>query len=471
MRSNKFFSIIRIVLFVLVIAIGCTAGFIIPLRPEISESEGRVLTKFPEFSPNAFLSGDYTSGINLWYSDTFPERDRLMAGNALLKSFYGIKTEDFEGKGDKDDIDLEQTFVWIDDPVESGGEDFTAPPSEYESTFDSSNSEALETEPPESSETSGSDETEPPEKEVIDGYYVKGDSAYQLYYFDQALVDRYTKSIVNAALKLDGIANVYDIVVPTSTNLYLSEADISRLGCSDGNDAIEYIYKAIGAYSDQLVGAGRLSKPIVTLDVYPTLAAHKNEYIFFRTDHHWTGLGAYYTSRVFLDTVGRSYPSLDKYKEHRLDGFLGSLYKHTQNANLKNNPDTVYAYEPPNVKNLTVYDDNNNVYLEFPLIDPNVSSSNKYLCFSAGDRVYYEIHNEKIKDGSAILVVKESYGNAFLPMLAESYEYVYAVDYRFWNGDFVGLVKEKNIDTVLFLNVLTATVTNYNIWTMERCID
>ena len=461
MKNKKIFSTIRIALFILVIAVGCVAGFVISLRPTVSESEGRELTAFPEFTLEAFLSGEYTSKINLWYSDTFPARDELMKGNSLLKSLYGIKTEDFGGKGDKDDIDLDRDFIWEDDTPPEDIDTFTEPVTEGIEDFTEDNTSEMPTEK----------ETEPPEKEVIDGYYVNGDTAYQLYYFDQALVDRYTKSVINAALKLDGIAQVYDMVVPTSPCIYLSEADISRLGCTDGNDAISYIYKAIDSYSRQLMESGRLSAPVKTLDVYPTLAKHKEEYIFYRTDHHWTGLGAYYTSHLFLDAVGRNYPSLDKYTEYQIDGFLGTLYKHTQNASLKANPDTVYAYESPTVKKLTVFDRNTEEYIEDVIINPNVKSSNKYLCFSSGDRPYYEIHNETVHDGSAILVIRESYGNAFLPVIADSYEYVYAIDYRFWDEDLVSLVVEKNIDTVLFLNNLAATATNYNIWTMERCIN
>ena len=461
MKNKKIFSTIRIALFILVIAVGCVAGFIISLRPAVSESEGRELTLFPEFTPESFLSGEYTSKINLWYSDTFPARDELMMGNSLLKSLYGIKTEDFGGKGDKDDIDFDRDFIWEDDTPPGDIDTFTESVTEGIEDFTEDNTSEMPTEK----------ETEPPEKEVIDGYYVNGDTAYQLYYFDQALVDRYTKSVINAALKLDGIAHVYDMVVPTSPCIYLSEADISRLGCTDGNDAISYIYKAIDSYSRQLMESGRLSAPVKTLDVYPTLAKHKEEYIFYRTDHHWTGLGAYYTSRLFLDAVGRNYPSLDKYTEYQIDGFLGTLYKHTQNASLKANPDTVYAYESPTVKKLTVFDRNTEEYIEDVIINPNVKSSNKYLCFSSGDRPYYEIHNETVHDGSAILVIRESYGNAFLPVIADSYEYVYAIDYRFWDEDLVSLVLEKNIDTVLFLNNLAATATNYNIWTMERCIN
>ena len=500
MKFKKFFSILRITLFVLIIAVGCVAGFIIPLRPTVSESEGRTLTEFPEFTVESFLSGEYTTKLNLWYSDTFPTREELMSGNAALKSLYGIKTEDFAGKTDKDEIDLDQDFIWEDDTICG---DFTEPLTDTEETeadtlepgetsseqtdesadtsdgSDSSESERFEdstepsedpTEKPETPTSPPEKETEPPEKEVIDGYYVVGNTAHQLYYFNQDYVDRYTKSVMNAALKLDGIAQVYDMVVPTSPCFYLSDADIARLGCSDGNDAIAYIYKAIGAYSSQLQREGRLSSPVKTLDLYPYLARHKNEYIFFRTDHHWTGLGAYYASRFFLDSVGRSYPSLDKYTVHKIDGFLGTLYKNTQNINLKNNPDTVYAYESPTVKKLTVYDRNAQKYIEDLIINTNIKSSNKYLCFSSGDRPYYEIHNETINDGSAILVIRESYGNAFLPMIADSYEYVYAIDYRFWDEDLVSFVRDRNIDTVLFLNNLAATVTNYNIWTMERCV-
>ena len=182
MKNKKIFSTIRIALFILVIAVGCVAGFIISLRPAVSESEGRELTLFPEFTPESFLSGEYTSKINLWYSDTLPARDELMMGNSLLKSLYGIKTEDFGGKGDKDDIDFDRDFIWEDDTPPGDIDTFTESVTEGIEDFTEDNTSEMPTEK----------ETEPPEKEVIDGYYVNGDTAYQLYYFDQALVDRYT---------------------------------------------------------------------------------------------------------------------------------------------------------------------------------------------------------------------------------------------------------------------------------------
>ena len=437
MKQNKLLSYLRIALFILVIAVGCVVGFIIPLRPTISENEGRKLTEFPAFTVESFLSGDYTSKINLWYSDTFPARDALMEGNSILKSAYGVKTEDFKGKGEKDEIDLEQTFVWEEDPTESEGES----------------------------------ETEPVEKEAIDGYYVKGDTAYQLYYFDKDYVDRYTRSVVNAAIKLDGIAQVYDIVVPTSPCIYLSDEEIEYLDCSDGNEAIEYIYKALDAYSDQLIAENKLTTPIKTIDVYPTLYEHKDEYIFFRTDHHWTGLGAYYTSRRFLDEVGRDYPPLSAYKEYQIDGFLGTLYKNTQNANLKKSPDTVYAYESPTVTKFKVLAKNATALKVKPIINPNVTSWNKYVCFINGDMPYSVIHNETINDESAILIIKDSFGNAFSPMLADSYEYVHIIDYRHWSGDLATFVQDNNVDTVLLLINSKAPTSNTSMTNLEKFLN
>ena len=63
-----------------------------------------------------------------------------------------------------------------------------------------------------------------------------------------------------------------------------------------------------------------------------------------------------------------------------------------------------------------------------------------------------EIHNPQITDGSAILLVKESYGNAFAPFLVDHYQDVYIVDYRYYIGNLTSFISERNIKDVLFLN-------------------
>ncbi len=454
MRSNQFakklFEWIRIALFTAVLVGGCVLGFILPLRPAVSESEGRELTKFPAFTVESFLSGEYTSQISLWYADTFPFRETLLNLSGDLKGLYGVGDMVFEGyEGDVDTIGSDNDFVWGEDPPED----------------DPPESDTKPEQDTHSKETDSSEGETGPTSEVIDGYYIEGDTCYELYYYKANLADRYCRVVVKAALELEGVATVYDMVVPTSYCYGLSSERLAELGASDGVAVIERIYSAIDAYCPQ---AG-VENPVVTLPVHDVLDRHRDEYIFFRTDHHWTGKGAYYASRCFLDAVGRAYPPLEAYDTFTYDTFLGSLYRHTQNPNLKNHPDHVEAYLSPTVRELTIFRDG--IYQPRPLIDCEVSATNKYLCFSSGDHEYYEAHNETVTDGSAILIIKESYGNAFIPMLVDSYEYVYAIDYRFWNGDLRAFAQEKGIDTVLFLNNLMATGGDYTVRCLEKLVD
>ena len=442
MKSQDFFFKLQIFLFVALLTVGCVLGFLTFLRPTVSESEGRTLTTFPTFSMKEFLSGNYTSQVSLWYSDSYPGRDTMLDANGNLKSLYGLHNVSFEGGNVEADT------------IDPNG-DFTMPD--------------FTTRPNGGGDTGFEEETSPVDGQVINGFYAEGRTGYELYYFNKDLTDRYINVVTQVAVDLNGLATVYDMVVPAACCYGISAEKTASLGASNGFEGIDYMYSRLAAYSGILQEQGKLTTPIVTLDVGDTLGAHyKDEYIFYRTDHHWTGLGAYYASRFFLDAVGRTYPSLDYYTEVEVGNFLGSLYRHTQSEVLKKYPDTTYAYKTPSVQTITIYKDGE--YREAPLIDENVTSSNKYLCFSGGDVAYYEMHNENITDGSKILIIKESYANAFMPMLVDSYEYVYAVDYRFWRGDLASFVEENGIDTVLFLNYLVCTVDDYSVRCMEKLV-
>jgi len=492
MKLQKITQWFTIVLFSVALICCCVLGFLVFLRPTVSDSEERELTKFPSFSMKTFLSGEYTSQINLWYSDTFPGRDVLLDMNAELKSLYGIQNQSFGGGHvEKDTINPDESFVWDEDdwddfPSDEDTENTTATEIENTDDTDSSTTETVSTETaateqdvestePIDEEDEGYGEAHPENSvaggQKIEGYFIKGDTAYQLYYFKKDWVDRYTRMVTKTAISLNGIATVYDMVIPTPCNYGMTQQQLDKYGASNQSDAIEYMYNALNAYSSQLISSGKLKSPVVPVDIRDTMYKHYDEYIYFRTDHHWTGLGAYYASRCFLDMVSRDYPALEEYNVVTIPDFLGSLYKHTQNTNLKNNPDTVYAYESPTVNDFIYLNKSTGKYVNGLLVknaSQMAKKSNKYLAFTEGDRPYYEIHNPTITDGSAVLVIRESFGNAFLPMLADSYEYVYAVDYRHWTGDLVKLVKEKNIDTVLFLNNIMATADSYTVECMEQ---
>ena len=91
-------------------------------------------------------------------------------------------------------------------------------------------------------------------------------------------------------------------------------------------------------------------------------------------------------------------------------------------------------------------------------------SGAKYSTFAGADEPFSQIDNPNLSDGSSCVVIKESYGNAFVPFLVDHYQHVYIVDYRYfykypkYNNSLVQLVQENNIQDVIFLNNAEAMV-------------
>ncbi|MGI6265442.1 MAG: DHHW family protein, partial [Acutalibacteraceae bacterium] len=89
--------------------------------------------------------------------------------------------------------------------------------------------------------------------------------------------------------------------------------------------------------------------------------------------------------------------------------------------------------------------------------------STKYSVFIGGDNPYSVIQNPALNDGSSCVVVKESYGNAFVPFLVDHYQTVHVVDYRYYEGNLEQLVEGNGITDVIFVNNIMATSTSSRI--------
>ena len=85
------------------------------------------------------------------------------------------------------------------------------------------------------------------------------------------------------------------------------------------------------------------------------------------------------------------------------------------------------------------------------------SASAKYSTFIGGDNPYTIIRNASVTEPKSCLVVKESYGNAFVPFVAADFSEVHVIDYRYWRGNVSSFAKENGIDVVLFINNISAT--------------
>lgn len=413
--------------FVLLFAGACVALYL-PLRPTMSESENRELTKFPEFSFAALMDGSYFSGISTWYADTFPFREMFMNANAKIKSFYGIG-DSISGFSDNYAEDIPE----VGEDIEPA----TLPSKEPDTTVEKETHTQAHTE---------KEEVEEPIVQELGAVLIVDNSAYEYYNFVQSTADKYASAINTTGAKLKGKARVFDIVVPTSIDINLSPAVRKGINTSDQKKATNYIYS-------------RISSDVNKVNAFDALYAKKDEYLYFRTDHHWTALGAYYTYEAYAKAAGITAHPLGYFEKQDHGEFLGTFYNDSgKNATLEKNPDTFYVYKPKGNIKMTVTNAKGNT-ATYPLIAnaSEYSRGMKYLAFIAGDNPYTHIVNSDITDGSSCLVIKESFGNAFVPFLTANYGEVHVIDYRYWKGNISSFVETNGIDDVIFMNNMSAT--------------
>ena len=108
---------------------------------------------------------------------------------------------------------------------------------------------------------------------------------------------------------------------------------------------------------------------------------------------------------------------------------------------------------------MTVYNESGAKVVEnVPVVfdETSAPAAYKYGAYIYGDNAYTVITNTAKTDGSSCLVVKESFGNAFVPFLADHYQTVYVIDYRHWSGSISSFVKENGVGDVVFCNNLSA---------------
>lgn len=275
--------------------------------------------------------------------------------------------------------------------------------------------------------------------------YIIGNAAYESYKYSDAKGTKYADLVTKVADSLKGVSNVYSMPIPLGSGVVLPDEYKSKVSVGDQKAAITSVL-------------GHMGTNVKEVNIYDTLYQHRDEYLYFRTDHHWTQLGAYYAYTKFCEVKGIEAKTLDDYKHVAYTGFVGSFYfNESEDPVLKNAPDTVYTYNPLSNAKMTVTNSNGKTF-EWPIIKDvtNYKPGVKYSCFIAGDNPYTVIKNSDITDGSSCIVVKESFGNAFVPLLVDHYQTIHVIDMRYWDGNLIEFARENNVTDVIIANNLSA---------------
>ena len=193
------------------------------------------------------------------------------------------------------------------------------------------------------------------------------------------------------------------------------------------------------------------------INVWDILNTHKDEYIYYKTDHHWTTLGAYYGYLAWAaDMTNVSYNAETVSKD-----FLGTLHSKT---NLSVAPDTIEAYKPTwqqaDSSNLQVYYDLGTVPHDALYEESYLSTKNQYGYFLDDNHPFIEIHRDNAGEatGKTLFIIRDSYASCLIPFLTEHYETIYVLDLRYYNSRLFPLLEQYEaqgeMDVLVLYNVI-----------------
>ena len=200
------------------------------------------------------------------------------------------------------------------------------------------------------------------------------------------------------------------------------------------------------------------------IDIATALNQHSQEYIYYRTDHHWTSLGAFYGANAILQALGQEELSLSDYSPTEVtDRFLGTGY--SSSGAWWVTPDVITAYVPEAgkrvVSNFTGREEPGRLYAIEQL-----EGKNKYAYFLGGNQPLCVIRSQAT--GPKILVIRDSYTDSLAPFLSERFSEVHLYDLRYNRLSVCAYIQENNIDMVLVLYSFDQYTSDHNQFLLAR---
>ena len=274
---------------------------------------------------------------------------------------------------------------------------------------------------------------------------------------DEKQVDRNIKAVedyfMTASETIDK-QKLSFLLVPTS-GLVMQEKLPKNARLFDQAKYIDQVQKAMKDYN--------------FVDVRDTLMDHNDEYIYYKTDHHWTSAEACLAYDVWSERTGGEAETEDGLVKNVVsDKFRGSLYSKILDADSAYDEIWTYGLQKDDAfgsKDCTVMIDEKQ-QLDSIYDDEKLQEKDKYAYFLGGNYGQVHIQNQKAASkakGKNILIIKDSFANSFVPFVTQDYENIYMVDLRYYNGDMKSYLQEHNITDVLVLYNISNFISDRNL--------
>lgn len=274
---------------------------------------------------------------------------------------------------------------------------------------------------------------------------------------DEKQVDRNIKAVEDYFMTASEIIDKQKLsflLVPTS-GLVMQEKLPKNARLFDQAKYIDQVQKAMKDYN--------------FVDVRDTLMDHNEEYIYYKTDHHWTSAGACLAYEVWSEHTGGEAETEDGLVKNVVsDKFRGSLYSKILDADSAYDEIWTYGLQKDDAfgsKDCTVTIDEKQ-QLDSIYDDEKLQEKDKYAYFLGGNYGQVHIQNQKAASkakGKNLLIIKDSFANSFVPFVTQDYENIYMVDLRYYNGDMKSYLQEHNITDVLVLYNISNFISDRNL--------
>ncbi len=240
------------------------------------------------------------------------------------------------------------------------------------------------------------------------------------------------------------------LLAPTSAGIYRDRLPLN----APQLDQKEFINKALGMLSEDVNG----------INIFDTMLSEKENYIYYRTDHHWTSLGAYIAYKQVASALGFLSINIDKFDiEHASSDFKGTFYNKCFYGDVEADVIDIYSCKDGNkVESVTMNDGKKEEESDSIYFRDHLNVNDKYGVFLGKNRAFTNIKTNKT-NGKKLLVIKDSYANSFVPFLINHYSEIAVIDLRYIKTSLTEFVDPGDYDQTLFLYNASTFSTDTNV--------
>ena len=451
----------------------CMALFLLGLLPfalgnhegGVSERENRTLQALPKLSAGSWWDGSFAEGLEAYLSDQMPGRDTILQGSARLLGLFDAATDqerildtgmieeldEMAGGAGAEDLPEEETA-----PAAALGASETPTPAPVGLVIEAK-AEAtpapVATMPPEMKATASPVPTatpQPVDPQVADTSIVR---KFCLVRTDGSLSTQFQfgkNAIENTARALD----LYRDAVPEDGSVIFTYIPYSQ----DANLWLLNTDKYVGWTSDvEPTLQANVKEGVYVFSTVNELNEHMQagEACYYKTDHHWAGLGAFYVQRLMMRTFGVPSAAYEDFEYTVHEDFAGSIAAEARSLGGKGLVDRLEVPTALAPARAFVYKNLNQLVKEVRYMEPE---RKVYAAFLGGTHSPFYVAETGFHTGRNALVICDSFGLAFVAYAAPYYDKVCLADLRETNSFVTGggaslreYIQYYDIDDVYFI--------------------